>query len=744
MIRVMIGQTISHYKILEKLGEGGMGIVYKAQDTKLDRLVALKFLAQHLTADERDKERFLNEAKAASALDHPNICTVYEIGEAVDGQLFIAMAYYEGETLKKRIERGPLGIEESIGIIQQIAQGLANAHRRGGFHRDIKPANILITKDRQAKIVDFGLAKLSGQAKVTKAGATVGTAAYMSPEQVLGEGVDYRTDIWSLGVVLYETLTGQLPFKGEYEHAVMYRIMNEDPEPIRNLKPDLPVELERIVERSLAKSPERRYQHLEEMCADLKNLGALLSQPQPMRKSVPSIAVLPFVNMSADAENEYFCDGLAEELLNALAKIDALRVAARTSAFSFKGKETDVREIGRKLNVSTVLEGSVRKVGDRVRITAQLVNAADGYHLWSERYDRRMEDIFDVQDEISLAIVEALKVKLLGTEKAAVLKRYTENTDAYQLYLKGRFFWSKRSKNGLQAAIRCFEQAIEKDGRYAPAWAGIADVYNLLSDYEGISRKEIYPKARAAVNKALEIDDRLAEAHTSLGMLIMLNEWDWSNAEKEYKLGISLNPNYATAHHWYSEWLLYNGRIAEAIQEISRAVDLDPLSPAILKDKGLTLYYARDYDGALEYGKRTLELDPNFVSVHRLLSLAHQAKGMFNEAIAENQRWDDLSGNAAEATVGRAQCYAAFGKRDEALKLIQNMNPENLSGGNLFRGIALVYAALGESDLAFTWLEKSYEQKAESLSTLKVDPKVDLLRSDPRFVSLLKKVGLEN
>jgi tetratricopeptide (TPR) repeat protein len=296
----------------------------------------------------------------------------------------------------------------------------------------------------------------------------------------------------------------------------------------------------------------------------------------------------------------------------------------------------------------------------------------------------------------------------------------------------------------LQAAIRCFEQAIEKDGRYAPAWAGIADVYNLLSDHEGISRKEIYPKARAAVNKALEIDDRLAEAHTSLGMLMMLNEWDWSNAEKEYKLGISLNPNYATAHHWYSEWLLYNGRIAEAIQEISRAVDLDPLSPAILKDKGLTLYYARDYAGAIEHGRKTLELDPDFVSVHRLLSLAYQGKGMFTDAIAENQRWDELSGNAAEATVGRAQCYAAFGKRDEALKLIRSMNPENLSGGNLFRGIALVYAALGENDLAFTWLEKSHEQKAESLSTLKVDPKVDLLRSDPRFVSLLKKVGLEN
>ncbi len=740
----MIGQTISHYKILEKLGEGGMGVVYKAQDTKLDRLVALKFLPQHLTADERDKERFLNEAKAASALDHPNICTVYEIGEAADGQLFIAMAYYEGETLKKRIERGPLEAEEAISIVQQIVQGLANAHRRGGFHRDIKPANILITKDRQAKIVDFGLAKLSGQTKVTRAGATMGTAAYMSPEQVLGEGVDYRTDIWSLGVVFYETLTGRLPFKGEYEQAVLYRIMNEDPEPIRNLKPDLPIELERVVEKCLAKSPDRRYQHLEEMSADLKNLAAQLSQPQRVRKSVPSIAVLPFVNMSADAENEYFCDGLAEELLNALAKIDALRVAARTSAFSFKGKETDVREIGRKLNVSTVLEGSVRKAGDRLRITAQLVNVADGYHLWSERYDRLMEDIFDVQDEISLAIVEALKVKLLGAEKAAVLKRYTENTDAYQLYLKGRFFWSKRSEYGLKTAIRYFEQAIEKDARYAPAWAGIADSYNLLSEHGDVSRKETYPKARAAVNKALEIDDQLAEAHTSLGSLIMLNESDWFNAEREYKLGISLNPNYATAHHWYAEWLSYNGRIAEAVQEISKAVDLDPLSPAILKDKGLTLYYARDYDGALEYGKKTLELDPNFVSVHRLLSLAYQGKGMFAEAIGENQRWGDLTGNRFEASIALAQCYAVAGKRSEALELIESVNSENLSGGNLFRGIALVYAALRENDLAFTWFERSYERREESLGTLKVDPKVDPLRSDLRFVSLLKKVGLEN
>jgi TolB-like protein/Flp pilus assembly protein TadD len=740
----MIGQTISQYRILEKLGEGGMGIVYKAQDTKLGRLVALKFLSNHLTADEEDKKRFLDEAKAASALDHPNICTVYEIGETRDGQLFIAMAYYDGETLKTRMERGPLRVEEAITIILQIAQGLANAHRRGGFHRDIKPANILITKDGQAKIVDFGLAKLSGQAKITKAGATLGTVAYMSPEQVLGESVDYRTDIWSLGVVLYEALTGHLPFKGEYEQGVMYRIINEDPELLTNSRSDLPIELERIVEKSLAKSPDRRYQHLEEMSADLENLAAQPSQTQPRQKSLPSIAVLPFVNMSADAENEYFCDGLAEELLNALAKIDALHVAARTSAFSFKGKETDVREIGRKLNVRSVLEGGVRKVGDRVRITVQLINVADGYHLWSERYDRRMEDIFDVQDEISLAIVDALKVKLLGTQKAAVLKRYTASTEAYQLYLKGRFFWSKRSKNALQTAIQCFEQAIERDELYAPAWAGIADSYNLLIDYEGISRKEIYPKARAAVNKALEIDDQLAEAHTSLGMLIMLNEWDWLRAEKEYRLGISLNPNYATAHHWYSEWLLYSGRIADAIQEISRAVDLDPLSPAILKDKGLTLYYARDYDGALEYARKTLELDPDFVSVHRLLSIAYQGKGMFTEAIAENQRWDELSGNAAEATVSLAQCYAAFGKRDQALKLIESMYPENLSGGNLLRGIALVYAALGENDMAFTWLEKGYEQRAESLTTLKVDPKVDSLRSDPRFVSLLKKVGLEN
>jgi TolB-like protein/Tfp pilus assembly protein PilF/predicted Ser/Thr protein kinase len=740
----MIGQTLSHYKILEKLGGGGMGVVYKAQDTKLDRLVALKFLPQHLTANELEKARFLQEARAASALDHPNICTVYEIGETPDGQMFIAMAYYEGETLKEKIERGPLETAEAINIVLQIGQGLANAHQRGVFHRDIKPANILITKDKQAKIVDFGLAKLSGQTKVTKAGTTLGTAAYMSPEQVLGEDVDYRTDIWSLGAVLYETLTGQLPFNGEYEQALLYRIMNEEPEPIRNVKADLPHELEHILGKSLAKSPNMRYQTLEEMVADLKDLDGQLAQRQPARRSAPSIAVLPFVNMSADPENEYFCDGLAEELLNALAKIDGLRVAARTSAFSFKGRETDVREIGRKLNVSSVLEGSVRKVGDRVRITVQLVSVADGYHLWSERYDRRMEDIFDVQDEISLAIVEALKVKLLGSEKAAVLKRYTANTEAYQLYLKGRFFWSKRSKNGLQAAIRCFEQAIEKDARYAPAWAGIADAYNLLSDYEGIPRRETYPKARAAVNKALEIDDGLAEAHTSLGLLIMLNEWDWPRAEKEYRLGISLNPNYATAHHWYSEWLLYNGRIAVAIQEISKAVDLDPLSPAIIKDKGLTLYYARDYDGALEYGRKTLELDPDFGSVHRLLSLAYQGKGMFTEAIAENQLWEELSGNASEATVARAQCYAAFGKRDEALELIESMDPEHLSGGNLLRGIALVYAALGENDEALTWLEKAYDQKAESLTTLKVDPKVDKLRSDPRFVSLLKKVGLEN
>jgi len=402
-----------------------------------------------------------------------------------------------------------------------------------------------------------------------------------------------------------------------------------------------------------------------------------------------------------------------------------------------------MRQIAADLGVQYVLEGSVRKSGSDLRITTQLIDANQDAALWSETYSGNMDQIFEIQENVAGRIVKALKMRLTPAEKRTLRHRATENTEAYQLYLKGRFFWNKRSKDSLQKAIQYFEEAISKDARYALAWAGIADAYNLLSDYGNVPRKETYPKAKAAVQKALEFDSKLAEAHTSLALLLMINEFDWLNSETEFKRAIDLDPNYATAHHWYADWLLYQGKTREAIQEISRAVDLDPFSPAVLKDKGLVYYYARDYDAAIEHANMVLELDAGFASAHRLLSLAYQGKGMFAEAIAENERWGNQSGDELEASVTLAQVYAVAGRRSEALALVNVVSSEKLSSGSLMRGVALVYASLTENDLAFAWLEKAYELKAESLCTMKTDPKLDGLRSDRRFHSLLKKVGLD-
>jgi len=445
----MINKIISHYKILEKLGEGGMGVVYKAQDTKLKRIVALKFLTPQALGNKEERIRFFNEAQTAALLDHPNICTIYEIDE-VNDQIFIATAYVEGESLKQKLESGPLKLEEALKIAIQVAEGLKEAHDKDIVHRDIKSANIMVTNKGQAKIMDFGLAKSTVGIPETKTEVTMGTVAYMSPEQASGEDADQRTDIWSLGVVLYEMLSGQLPFKGDYNQALMYSILNQKPESIKTLRSNVPLELEQIINKALGKSPDSRYQSAKEICIELKNVSK--SSESVKEKSQPSIAVLPFVNLSADPEQEYFCDGMAEEIINALTHVEGLRVVARTSAFSFRGKVIDIREIGKMLNVKTLLEGSVRKAGNQIRIAAQLVNVADGYHLWSERYDRDIgqlccpEDIFAIQDEISLAIVDNLKVKLFGEEKEKLIKRHTEDIDAYSLYLKGRYFWNKRTE----------------------------------------------------------------------------------------------------------------------------------------------------------------------------------------------------------------------------------------------------------------------------------------------------------
>jgi serine/threonine protein kinase len=538
----MIDRTVSHYRILEKHAEGGLGVVYKAEDTKLKRVVALKFLLPELTRDPAAKERFINEARAAASLDHPNVCAVYEIGETEDGRLYIAMAFYEGESLEAKIRKGPLGLGETLGIATQVAGGLAKAHSKGIIHRDIKPGNIMVTSDGTAKIVDFGLALLAGQVGLTGTGASVGTAAYMSPEQARGEQIDLRADIWALGVVIYEMLTGRLPFRGEYEPALIYCILHDPPKPMSAPRGVVPRGLKRIVMKAMEKSPDARYRTAEEMLAALQSYARTIAAGASAEKStdageLPSIAVLPFTDMSPGQDQEYFCEGIAEELINALVQIEGLRVAARTSASQFKGRAIDVRALGRQLNVKSVLEGSVRKAGDRIRITAQLVDVKQGYHLFSEKYDRTAGDIFAIQDEISIAIVDRLKVKLLSSQKPRLMKRHTENEEAYRLYLQGRYFWNRRHEGGLQRGIEYFQKAIEADPQYALPYSGIADCYCDLGWYDFLAPKEAFGRCKEAALKALEMDRDLAEAHASLAVALEFFDWDWPAAEREFERG---------------------------------------------------------------------------------------------------------------------------------------------------------------------------------------------------------------
>ena len=763
------GTKLGRYEIRSQLGAGGMGEVYLAQDTKLDRKVALKILPPKLAEDEDKMSRFVREAKSASALNHPNIITIHEIGE-IDGMHFIATEYIEGETLKTRLKTESLSLKSILEIALQVASALEAAHRAGIVHRDIKPDNIMVRDDGIVKVLDFGIVKLTatdssevdreGETKMqvqTRVGVIMGTVAYMSPEQARGQETDARTDIWSFGCVLYETLTLEQPFHGETITDVLANIIHREPASILAHRIDTPVELERIVAKTVRKNRDERYQSAKELFNDLQQLQTrLLVEAEIIRSGEgervvqsqlshfpSSIAVLPFANLSAEKDNEYFSEGLTEEIIMNLSKLQMLKVIARGSIMRYGNEGKTHKQTASDLGVQYLLEGSVRRQGRELRITAQLIDALRDVYVWAETYRGTMQDIFDIQEKVAAEIVQALQLRLSPDEKQNLKKRFTENTGAYQLYLQGRFFWNKRSEEGLKTAIRYFEQAIEKDPHYALAWAGIADSYSLLGEFGNIPRKELYPKAEAAVKKALEIDNRLAEVHTSLASLLMLSKWDWANSEKEFKLALELNPNYATAHHWYSQWFLNMGRLEESLRMISRAAELDPVSQAILKDKGLALYYNRQYDETIEMARRTLELDPNYAAAHRLLSLAYQGKGVFDEAIVENEKWGALTSNKVETTVALAQLYAVSGQVEEAKKLIEVVERDKLVIDQGFRGLALVYAALGENDTAFKCLEKSYERHEEAILSLKVDPKVDSLRKDPRFIALLKKIGIE-
>ena len=591
------------------------------------------------------------------------------------------MNYYDGETLKKKIATGPLKLDDAIDITIQIAQGLLKAHEQKIIHRDVKPANIFLTNDGVAKVLDFGLAKLSTQSVLTKTGETSGTIAYMSPEQTKGETVDQRTDIWSLGIVLYEMITGKMPFKGEYEQALVYSILNDKPEAPTGLRTGVPMELERVIFKALNKNPDERYQHIDEMLVDLKKIktakdhseitavpinpkkktrkliywisgivivAALsitvwtyLQQKSQFSETSKSIAVLPFVDMSPQKDQEYFCDGMTEELLNRLSGIMELRVPARTSVFSFKGKTEDISEIGKKLNVKTVLEGSIRKSGNQLRVTAQLISVDDGYHIWSQTYNREMKDIFAIQDEISLAIVGALKTKLFPIEKAQLEKKYTQNTEAYQYYLKGRFYWNKRRLNDFKKAIDYYRLSISLDSNFTLPYAGIADAYNLFFEKSSFEQAKYYAK------KALEIDSLMPEALTSLAFATERNDWDFERAEYYYKKAIEINPTYPTAYQWYGIFLTFMGRFDEGIKVIEEALRLDPVSLQINSDYGgISLGSSGRIEEAIASLSKTLDLDSTFLLAHRFLGRAYEAGGFYDKAVSEHIKGiEDIEAN---------------------------------------------------------------------------------------------------
>ena len=745
---IVPGTKIGNYEIQAPLGEGGMGAVYKAHDPTLQRTVAIKVLAKQ---DDDASTRLLQEARAASALNHPHICTIHEVGQH-EGRAFIVMEHVEGKPLSALIPADGLPPESVIRYGTQIADALAHAHERGIVHRDLKSANVVITPEGRAKVLDFGLAARMPQADaeaVTKtqeaiphAGMLVGTLAYMAPEVLRGEAATARSDIWALGVLLYEMASGQLPFDGTAVTDVIAATLRDTPAPLAT---PIPPGLRAIAQRSLAKESSHRYATSGEVRAALEALassGAVHEAPAADTATPPSIAVLPFANMSADPEQEYFCDGIAEEITSALARVDQLRVAGRTSAFSFKGKTGDLREIGRTLNVSAVLEGSVRRAGDRLRITAELVNVTNAYHLWSERYDRQLEDIFAVQDEIALAVVDALKLTLLGDEQAAVQKHSTENPAAYQLCLKARHAWYRWTDEGFRTATTLFERALEKDANYALAHFGLGDC---LMAATALSRGlPDLPKARTHLETALRLEPAMAAAHAVLGGIVEgIHEWNWPSAESRCRKALALNPRSAHVQFIHGVVRAVTGDYEASFERMRRAVELDPLNPFLNTGLLQNFVARRDWEGALRQARATLDLAPDYWFALCFTGQAWAASGHLDEAIAAFEQGVASSDGVPWMIGLLGNALAKSGRRDEARRQLDTIHERATSGFVSPLGVALVHAGLDQRDEAFASLEHSLDVREHLLPFfLSYCPTLDDLRPDPRFTELRRRIGL--
>jgi len=724
-----------------------MGVVFRAEDTRLRRVVALKFLPEDAGRAPDARARFLREAQAAAILDHPNICPVYEVDES-EGRMFLTMAFIEGRNLKDRIADGPMPLVDVLEIATHIAEGLAVAHEKGVVHRDIKPANIMISREGQVRITDFGLASLAGGADLTHSHVILGTAPYMSPEQVRGDKADARTDIWSFGCTLYEMATGRRPFQGERGEAVLYQVLHETPQRPSSLRDDVTAGLEDLIVGCLRKEPADRFPDFHGVVDALKretaDRKAAVSEPGRAADVLPSLAVLPFADMSAARDHEYFGEGLAEELIHALARIQGIRVVARTSAFALKGLALDVRDIGKRLGVGAVLEGSIRKAGNRLRVTAQLIDATTGLHLWSDRFDREEVDVFDIQDEISLAIVQHLKVTLLSGEKSALQRRATGDPEAYNLYLRGLYFVARPSPESLGKALSLFRDAIERDPAFALAHAGVATVFFSLTLVNLAPADEMYPKAKAALEKALSLDPNLAEAHAVAAVLAFWFEWNWAAAEESFRRALAINPGDAMSRGEYAFLLLSQKRFDESFREIRHALTLDPLMP-LFYAWSIALHTAAGRpDEALQEFSRLLEIDPGFGLAYFHAGLAYYRKGLYDAAIATLEKGRQLVSYPGWHEGVLALCYLRKGEPETARQLMaatpgdRDENQSSPCNRAWYAGIQ------GDLDAAFRWLGIAIERREAVMPhvNLYAEALVPELVRDPRFEGILKRMHL--